>query len=101
MTFLLAAVMQDIPVVGDVIEKVASWKNLGAAAGVVVIILGLDWLRRRGPDLDQQSHEETKRLLITKLADAAMKLAELAEHVLRSAPLSANKKDGSEQEGSK
>ena len=94
MTLFLAAVMQDIPVVGDVIEKVASWKNLGAAAGVVVIILGLDWLRRRGPDLDQQGHEETKRLLITKLAD-------LAEHALRSAPLSAKPKDGSEQEGSK
>jgi altronate dehydratase len=100
MTFLLAAVMQDIPVVGDVIEKVASWKNLGAAAGVVVIILGLDWLRRRGPDLDQQSHEETKRLLITKLADSTMKIADLAEHALRSAPQSAKPKDGSE-EGSK
>lgn len=89
MTFLLAAALQDIPVVGDVIEKVASWKNLGAAAGVVVIILGLDWLRRRGPDLDQQSHEETKRLLITKLAD-------LAEHALKAAP-SAKQKDGSEE----
>lgn len=93
--------MQDIPVVGDVIEKVASWKNLGAAAGVVVIILGLDWLRRRGPDLDQQSHEETKRLLIANLAATAMKIADLAEHALRSAPLSAKQKDGSEQEGSK
>ena len=95
MTYFLAAVLQDIPIVGDVVEKVASWKNLGAAAGVVVIILGLDWLRRRGPDLDQQGHEETKRLLATKYA-------ELAELVVRSsAHHCAKPKDGSEQEGSK
>lgn len=94
MTMFLAAVLQDIPIVGDVVEKVASWKNLGAAAGVVVIILGLDWLRRRGPDLDQQSHEETKRLLATKYAD-------LAELAIKSAHQCANKKDGIEQEGSK
>jgi hypothetical protein len=93
MTYFLAAALQDIPIVGDVVEKVASWKNLGAAAGVVVTILCLEWLKRRGPDLDQQAHEETKRLLITKLADLAMKNAPSAH--------SAKPKDGSEQEGSK
>ena len=55
----------------EFVETITSAKSLGAAAGIVVVVVAYLFLTRRTPSSDLVAHEQTKRHMVDALVRIA------------------------------